>query len=244
MAKVIRNFIAGRMNKVVDERLLPEGEYVDAMNVRMGSTEDSEVGVVSNTKGNTPLTSLAYIDGTPLSIYAKCIGALEDSARETIYWFVHDSKFPIGLTGKLDLIVSFNVLTNILNYHIISIDEGNGIDTTLNFNPDYLITGVNIVEDFIFFTDDFNPPRRININNNYSNPVLNIDQFLAESILVIKKPPTEAPQIQLITTAGQENYLEDRFISFAYNTNMKMDNIQLPLSGLILLLYLILLNLA
>lgn len=216
MANVIRNFISGRMNKVVDERLLPEGEYVDAMNVRMGSTEGAEVGVISNTKGNTPLTSLAYIDGTLLSINAKCIGALEDSARETIYWFVHDPTFPIGATGKLDLIISFNVFTNILNYHIISIDDGDGINTTLNFNPNYLITGVNMVEDLIFFTDDFNPPREININKNYGNPILNIDQFSAESILVIKKPPIEAPQVQLIKTGGQENYLEDRFICFAY----------------------------
>ena len=216
MANLTRNFIAGRMNKVVDERLLPEGEYVDAMNIRMGSTENSEVGVISNTKGNTPLTSLAYIDGTPLSINAKCIGALQDSARETIYWFVHDPNFTIGATGKLDLIVSFNVLTNILTYHIISIDDGDGVNTTLNFNPDYLITGVDMVEDLIFFTDDFNPPREININKNYGNPILNIDQLSKESILVIKKPPIEAPQVQLITTGGQENYLEDRFICFAY----------------------------
>jgi hypothetical protein len=216
MANLTRNFIAGRMNKVVDERLLPDGEYVDAMNVRMGSTENSEIGVISNTKGNLPLTSLAYLDGTPLSVNARCIGALEDSARETIYWFVHDPDFPIGATGKLDLIVSFNVLTGILNYHIISIDDGGGVNTTLNFNSTYLITGVNLIEDLLFFTDDYNAPREIDVKKSYANPVGDVDQFLAESILVIKKPPVESPTIQMITTSGQENYLEDRFISFAY----------------------------
>ena len=58
---------------------------------------------------------------------------MEDSANETIYWFVHDSDFPFGPTGKLDLIVSFNVLTNVLTYHVISINDGGGINTTLNF---------------------------------------------------------------------------------------------------------------
>jgi hypothetical protein len=216
MANLTRNFIAGRMNKVVDERLIPDGEYIDAMNIRMGSTEKAEVGVISNTKGNLPLTALAYINGTPLSTNARCIGAIEDSARETIYWFVHDPNFPIGATGKLDLIVSFNVFTNILTYHIVSINDGSGISTTLNFNPAYLITGVDIIEDLLFFTDDYNAPRVINISNNYANPVANIDQFSAESILVIKRPPIESPSIQLITTSGQENYLEDRFICFAY----------------------------
>ena len=216
MADFTRNFIAGRMNKIVDQRLLPEGEYVDAMNIRMGSTENSEVGVITNTNGNSWLTKLAYTDGTPLSVNAKCIGAIQDSARETIYWFVHDPSFPVGVTSKLDLIVSYNVLTNITTYHVISINDGGGVKTTLNFNPSYLITGVNIIEDLLFWTDDYNAPRFINIKRNYPNPVANVDALNPESILVIKKPPVEAPMVQPITTSGQETYLETRFICFAY----------------------------
>jgi hypothetical protein len=216
MANITRNFIAGRMNKVVDQRLLPDGEYVDAMNIRMGSTENAEVGVIENTKGNLPLTSLAYINGTPLSVDARCIGGIEDSANETIYWCVHDPSFSIGATGKLDLVVSFNVNTSILKYHIISINDGNGVNTTLNFNPSYLITGINIIGNLLFITDDYNPPRQIDITKGYANPVANIDQFSAESILVIKKPPVESPTVELINTSGQENYLEERFVSFAY----------------------------
>jgi len=216
MANISRNFLMGRMNKVIDERVLPEGEYVDAMNVRMGSTENAEVGVIENTKGNTPLTSLAYIDGTPLSPNARCIGAIEDSANETLYWFVHDPTFSVGVTNKLDLIASFNVLTTILTYHIISINDGGNINTTLNFNPKYLITGVNIIQDLLFFTDNYNEPRFININSNYPNPVLNVDELDPESILVIKRPPIESPTIRPITTSGQENFLETRFICFAY----------------------------
>jgi hypothetical protein len=221
MANLTRNFIAGRMNKVVDQRLLPEGEYVDAMNIRMGSTEKSEVGVITNTKGNTSLTKLAYIDGTPLSVNARCIGAIDDSARETIYWFVHDPSFTTtesgaNPTGKLDLLVSYNVLTEILTYHIVSMNDGGDVNTTLNFNPSYLITGINLIEDLLFFTDDYNQPRFINIKRNYPNPVLNIDALNAESILVIKKPPTQSPLVYPIVTSGQENYLETRFVCFAY----------------------------
>jgi hypothetical protein len=61
MANIQRNFIAGRMNKSVDERLVPNGEYIDALNIRMGSTEGSEIGVLENSKGNTQLTTLEYI---------------------------------------------------------------------------------------------------------------------------------------------------------------------------------------
>jgi hypothetical protein len=216
MPNVTRNFIAGRMNKIVDQRLLPDGEYVDAMNIRMGSTENSEVGVVENTKGNVDLATLVYLDGTQLSTDARCIGAIDDSANETIYWFVHDPNFEIGATGKLDLIVSYNVFTTMLTYHVISIDDGSGVTTTLNFNPSYLITGVNIIDNLLFWTDNYNPPRFINVSKNYSNPVSDLDEINHEEILVIKRPPVESPKVTPLVTSGQENYLETRFISFAY----------------------------
>lgn len=215
MANINRNFTAGRMNKVVDERLVPNGEYIDALNIRMGSTELSEVGVIENSKGNTILTTLQY-EGTSLSQYARCIGALEDGSNETIYWFIHDSNFESSPTGKLDLICSYNVKSNILTYHVISINDGSGINTTLNFNPTYLITGVDLVENLLFFTDDYNAPRRINIVKNYANPSAGVDGFTNESILVIKKPPVQSPTIAPIATSGEQNFLSDRFICFAY----------------------------
>ena len=224
MPKFTRNFTAGKMNKTFDERVVPNGEYIDAMNVRMGSTENSEFGVIENTKGNISLTTLKF-QGTPLSVDAKCIGAYEDGSMETIYWFVHDPSFPLGLTGKLDLVVSYNTNTLSLTYHVITIYKGGGTDTTLNFNPQYLITGVNKIEELLFFTDNYNAPRSININRNYAIPSgaplidaggLTGQALLEESLLVIKKPPSESPTVQLVNTPGEQNFLEERFISFAY----------------------------
>lgn len=216
MAKTTRNFIKGRMNKVVDERLVPNGEYIDAVNIRMGSTENSEIGTIENTKGNEQLTNVQYIDGTPLSSEARTIGAYADSTNETIYWWIHDPNFPVGATGKLDLIVSYNTISETLSYHIISIDDGSGTDTTLNFDPQYLITGINKIDNLIFFVQFNNAPRFFNITRNYNVPTGNIDQFSAESILVIKKPPIESPSIYTYLAGGQENFIDTRFICFAY----------------------------
>jgi len=80
MANTQRNFVKGKMNKSVDERLVPNGEYTDALNVRLGSTEASEIGAVENSKGNTQLTYLEY-DGVSLSNDARCIGVYEDGAN-------------------------------------------------------------------------------------------------------------------------------------------------------------------
>jgi len=216
MANLQRNFIKGRMNKSLDERLLPNGEYIDALNVRLGSTEDTEIGSVENSKGNTVLTQLSY-SGADTSLSARCIGAFEDGANQRIYWFVHDPAFTLGLPQKLDLIVSYNIHTSNLTYHVISINDGSDTKTTLNFSSDSLITGINLVDDLLFFTDNLNPPRVININKNYDVPVNNIDQITAEELLVIKRPPVESPTIRLLNVPGQQdNFLEERFISFAY----------------------------
>ena len=219
MANIQRNFIAGRMNKSLDERLVPNGEYVNAVNVRLGSTEESEIGAVENSKGNIPLTEIQYIDGTKLSSQAKCIGAFEDGANLVIYWFVHDPAFTQGATGKLDLVISYDVETGQLIYHVVSINDGNGINTTLNFNPLYLITGVDKIDNLLFFTDNYNPPRVININQNYGDPTLgvNVDVFNQDDILVIKKPPTSSPVVQpFYVSTITDAYMEDKMLCFAY----------------------------
>ena len=233
MATFQRNFIAGKMNKSVDERLVPNGQYIDAVNVRLGSSESTEIGAVENSKGNTLIAALSY-EGQSLSSNAKCIGALEDGANETIYWLVHDPTF-IGnsATGKIDLIVSFNTITNDTVYHVISVSKGgtNPTETVLNFNERYLVTGIDLIDGLLFWTDNYNPPRFINTSRSYAIPsgTPRVDGngnagLLEESLLVIKKPPHNAPSVELTTTSGgDENYLEERFISFAYRYEYQDD---------------------
>ncbi|QDP61996.1 MAG: putative structural protein [Prokaryotic dsDNA virus sp.] len=192
------------MNKSVDERLIRPGEYIDALNVRLGSTEGTEIGAVENSKGNTKLTSLTF-NGNPLS-NPLCIGAYADTQNDTIYWFV--------TSDSVDMIVSYDVRNNILVKHIES-------TTVLNFNKQYLITGVDMIDDLLFFTDNLNPPRRINITENYPVPLAGVDQFSGSDILVIVQPPLEAPTVTLQKLPGEENYLESRFISFAYRYKYK-----------------------
>jgi hypothetical protein len=73
-----------------------------------------------------------------------------------------------------------------------------------------------MVEDQLFFTDDYNAPRVIDITRNYQEPSGGVDQFTDEEILVIKKPPITAPIISLNVIPGNEDFLQDRFLCFAY----------------------------
>ena len=76
----------------------------------------------------------------------------------------------------------------------------------------------------MFFTDNYNPPRRINIYQNYPHPFQgeeNFDQITEDDISVIVKPPINAPTLSLITQASKQNYIEEKFIRFAYRYKYK-----------------------
>ena len=80
--KLIKSFIAGIMNKDLDERLVPGGQYRDALNIEVSASEGAGVGAVENLKGNTNVTSQSFTSS------AKTIGAIADEAKSNIYWFV------------------------------------------------------------------------------------------------------------------------------------------------------------
>ena len=226
MAQTRTDFIAGKMNKSVDERLVPPGQYIDALNVRLGSTEGTEIGAVENSKGNSKLTQLEY-GGAPLVGEVRTIGCFEDGINETIYWFIHNENNPNStITGVVDMVVSYNTNSNNLVYHVISTQ-------LLNFNFEFLVTGVSKIEDLLFFTDDLNPPRMINVRRSpaYGLPVSGLDTVEEEDIGVIVKPPgyeyfnplageispLGTPHVELIDNGDtEETYMETRFLSFAY----------------------------
>ena len=53
MPKLKHNFVQGKMNKDLDERLVPNGQYRDALNIQVSTSEGSDVGAVENILGNT-----------------------------------------------------------------------------------------------------------------------------------------------------------------------------------------------
>jgi len=52
MPEIKNTFLAGRLNKDLDERLISPGEYRDALNVNIGTSESSDASTVENLLGN------------------------------------------------------------------------------------------------------------------------------------------------------------------------------------------------
>jgi len=84
MPEIKNMFLAGKMNKSLDDRVIPQGEYRDALNVQITKAEGPDVGVVHNVKGN----QLAHTAVAPVGEGHETIGSFFDEKNDRIFWFV------------------------------------------------------------------------------------------------------------------------------------------------------------
>lgn len=199
--KIKNTFLQGKMNKDIDERLLPEGQYPHAENIRVANTDSSDIGAIENVKGNELIVDLGLSDS------AECIGSEADDSNGKIYYFI--------TSDERDGVYEYDNI-NRTYYPLLESTKPDGV---LNFSKDNLITGIakiyneNINKDLLFWTDNLNPPRKINIERSKG---YSIDGFEEEDISVIKKPPFTKPTLLLSNTlSGEESFIKDKFISFA-----------------------------
>ena len=86
MPEIKHNFTKGKMNKDLDERLIPNGQYRDAMNIQVSTSEGSDVGTAQNILGNSIVPGQGFISDD-----AVCVGSISDEKNDKLYWFINDS---------------------------------------------------------------------------------------------------------------------------------------------------------
>ena len=157
MAEIKNAFIKSRMNKDLDARLVPSGEYRDAMNISISQSEGGDVGAVENVKGNELKT---LVQSLPAVANLVVIGNLMDDQSNYMYIFSTDwtggGEAPITakcFIHRYDASSPTNISLKLV--------EG----SFLNFSTQNFISGVNLLEDLLFFTDNRNQPRVINVNS-------------------------------------------------------------------------------
>ena len=214
MAELKRLFSHGRMNKDLDERLVPNGEYRDALNIQVDTSEGGEVGTISNVLGNTLLNNASlnastgvfteYDSRTWDIVNGVCIGSIRHDPTECIYWFI------VGDNGSY--IAEYNSTTNVVSP--VLVDKNN----VLNFSVNNLITGINIIDGLLFWTDNNSEPKRINIERfrnacastagasftTHTQIAFQTGQtardFILHDVTVIKASPKEAPSLNMISS--------------------------------------------
>ena len=243
MPKITNTFLKSKMNKDLDSRILPSGEYRDAQNLQISRSQGSEVGEFENISGNTELRNLytglgskfigQFTNETSGDIFLYNSGFTGDGIcpRDTIVYFggfvgVGDTNFTINnsVGAKIDpsvlgieigmllwgdswspsslpsgdggfendvlvkqinpfpggeivvngpLPASLQVGDKIYIGYNNTIHRYNPISNSLdllvrgdflNFSQKNRITGINLIDDLLFWTDNRNQPRKINVS--------------------------------------------------------------------------------
>ena len=215
MPEIKHTFTGGKMDKDLDERLVKNGEYRDAMNIQVATSEGSDVATAQNILGNEIATTGFIINNelepsVNFGSNATVVAAIADEINDKLYYLVYST--------NIDYIIEYDN-QSIGRFVIVDVKATSG--GILKFDPNNIITGINIVDGIIFFTDNINEPKKINIQRckagsaglgmtkliNEKAGITLADQIDLEEkhITVIKKAPTAAPSIKLLT--GRSNTL-------------------------------------
>ena len=179
MAEIKNTFLKGKMNQDLDSRLLPNGEYREAINLMISRSEGSTVGEFENVLGNT---SISNLNGDN----AVIIGHYVNETTNKVYLFAtgYNNKDGVRSTGADHYIYELDLTT----FNKVTLVTGN----FLNFNQSFPILGVNLVEGLLFFTDNLNQPRKINIELANPGGITNPTHYVNEDqISVAKYAPCE-----------------------------------------------------
>ena len=200
MPNINKTFTRGRMNLDLDDRIIPNGEYREALNVQVSTSDDSDVGSVQNILGNT--LRATGINSMPSDTI--CVGQISDEKNNKLYYIVQ---------GNASGIIEYDIVTS--TNQIILVDQDNSI---LKLSGSF-VTGINIIDDFLFFTDGENEPKKINIqqfkNNTHTDftttsdfYVDNVSQgtLLEEHITVIKRKPDHPLKVELVGVNAQGTF--------------------------------------
>ena len=194
MAKIVNTFVKGKLNKDLDARLLPNGEYRDARNIQVSKSEGPDVGELENVLGNELLFDFAT-DIQLTNVFNKCIGYLADESNSNVYLFITSYTDPapdqINYNRMAEnAIVRYNTQDPIIvGNNPKKLVEGN----FLNFSTTNPIYGVNLLEGLLYWTDNRNQPRVINLDKAESE---GLTYYTSEDqISVAKYNPWQAIQL-------------------------------------------------
>ena len=208
MPEIKRLFNASKMNRDLDDKMLKPGEYREALNINVSKSESSDIGAVENILGNKLINDTALTN-------AKVIGEYRDNGNERIYYFITTNSSYNEINSGNHQIIEYNQKA----------DKGTVLvnSAALNFHQDYLITGINLVDELLFFTDDRNPPRKINVETARNTPGrYNLASNIDDVISVAKYVPYVAATIIGVSDSDEQgnvitsNFLENKLIRFSY----------------------------
>ena len=131
MAELKQDFTKAKMNKDLDERIVPNGQYRDALNIQISTSDGDAVGTAQTLMGNVKHSSMFQPSGggSSDSHYdipdeATVVGCIENRATDKIYYFVSSGDLnnaPGEPTISKDYIMEYDTVSEKHKYVFVDI---------------------------------------------------------------------------------------------------------------------------
>jgi hypothetical protein len=194
-----------------DERLFAEGDMLDAKNITVSTEGESTSGVVKNVKSTVPGTAATTADQIP-DENARVIGSISDHSRGKVYFFVWS--FKASNHGIYQYDTDTDTYKVVLRSSVFNFPKLGFVKADL-INGDFQKTGST--QTIVYFTDNDNPPRKINVDRAISGDFSEYSVLkLEHAISAIKSPSLFPPTVSLETdTSRTTNNLYGSVLQFA-----------------------------
>lgn len=210
MADIKRTFLKGKMNKDLDERLLPSDVYRDALNVRITNSDGSDVGAVENIKGNVIASNILSHKGNGPNT-AKIVGSIADTTHNKVYYFVHNynelNEQGLGVQG--DAIIEYDVDTKVSKVVFNDIYKVVGdITPSISSNQSPLGPFLNVSLPDLGMFSSIKPGMDIDF--------LEAGQQVGDADVEVEEPISLIPTIYSLTWTNMPPYLPDSETVLSY----------------------------
>ena len=140
MPQINRGFQLSKMNKDFDERIVKDGEYRDALNIQVQSSDEDNVGSAQSILGNILMSSGLIPDE------CRCVGSVTYEKEDKIYYLVAGPEYDVKTDDGLpfswkDYIIEYDVATKTFKFVFVDIYRTHfltSLDSQTNPNPRYL----------------------------------------------------------------------------------------------------------
>lgn len=149
-------FIGG-INTDDDLRFLGNGDYRSSAYMRSGSAEAQNAGAGESMPGNMLMDNPNMPFGQN-----TVVGSAKWVENQSIVYFVHNSNGDHTIWAYQT--VQHQITQVIGNLDSAGFGIPNFAGSTLNLNRDYLIYHANVVDNILYWTDNYNPPRKLDLN--------------------------------------------------------------------------------
>jgi len=181
------------MNKDLDARIVPPGEYRDAVNIAVSKSEGADVGALENVLGNELISDFGL---NTLHPDAECIGMYGDKTNNRIFLFLTDFT-----DNSEDLLSNKAFSGSFCGIYLFDFEQQNFVKLVegswLNFSKTSPVFGISLVEDILFWTDNRNQPRKISVSKAIDAPADSAVPYyqIEENISVATYYPFSSPKL-------------------------------------------------